>query len=141
MFLVVMAILIFLTTGCSYFQKGEKNTKTPVVAKQDTGPVSLYYDFGDVLIPSELTVDKKSSFVFRAANFSAGVISLKGRVEISSLLGFFSNNMLKDNWKEIASFKSPRSVIMYEKANRYCVINISEKNIYTYVEIWVAPTL
>ncbi|MBW2593389.1 MAG: hypothetical protein JRE58_10405 [Deltaproteobacteria bacterium] len=48
--------------------------------------------------------------------------------------------MQKDNWKEIASFKSPRSVSMYEKANRYCMINLSEKGGYTYVERWVAPT-
>ncbi|OQY05489.1 MAG: hypothetical protein B6I22_07325 [Desulfobacteraceae bacterium 4572_123] len=141
MVLVVMATIVFLATGCSHLPKGEKNTETPVVADQDAGPVPLYYDFGDVLIPSELKVDKKSSFVFRTANFSAGVISLKGRVEVSSLLTFFNSNMQKDNWKEIASFKSPRSVIMYEKANRYCVINISEKNFTTYVEIWVAPTL
>jgi len=65
---------------------------------------------------------------------------LKGRVEVSSLLTFFNNNMQKDNWKEIASFKSPRSVSMYEKANRYCMINLSEKGGYTYVERWVAPT-
>ncbi|MBW1867445.1 MAG: hypothetical protein JRI38_06855 [Deltaproteobacteria bacterium] len=136
-----MATLMLLTTGCSYFQKGEKNTETSAVANQNAGPVPLYYDFGDVLIPSELKLDKKSSFVFRTANFSAGVISLKGRVEVSSLLTFFTNNMQKDNWKEIASFKSPRSVIMYEKANRYCMINLSEKDFYTYVEIWVAPTL
>ena len=140
-FLVVIAALMLLTTGCSHFQKGEKNTETPEVTRQDTGPVPLYYDFGDVLIPSELKIDKKSSFVFRTANFSAGVISLKGRVDVSSLLAFFSSNMQKDNWKEIASFKSPRSVIMYEKTNRYCMINISEKDFYTYVEIWVAPTL
>ncbi|MBW2593169.1 MAG: hypothetical protein JRE58_09270 [Deltaproteobacteria bacterium] len=141
MILVVMATLMLLTTGCSYFQKGEKNTETSAMANQNAGPVPLYYDFGDVLIPSELKLDKKSSFVFRTANFSAGVISLKGRVEVSSLLTFFTNNMQKDNWKEIASFKSPRSVIMYEKANRYCMINLSEKDFYTYVEIWVAPTL
>ena len=137
----IMAAIMLLTTGCSHFQKGDKNTDTPGVVTQDTGPVPLYYDFGDVLIPSELKLDKKASFVFQTTNFSAGVISLKGRVEVSSLLTFFNSNMQKDNWKEIASFKSPRSVIMYEKANRYCVINISEKDFYTYVEIWVAPTL
>lgn len=140
-FLIVMAALLFLTTGCTYFQKDKQHTETPVAVKQDPGRVPLYYDFGDVLIPGELKIDKKSSFVFGAANSSAGVISLKGRVEISSLLSFFSSNMQKDNWKEIAFFKSTRSVIIYEKTNRYCVINISEKQFYTYVEIWVAPTL
>ena len=141
MVLGVMITVMLLTTGCSHFQRGDKNTENMALAQQDSGPVPLYYDFGDVLIPSELKVDKKSSFVFRTANFSAGVISLKGRVDVASLLTFFTSNMQKDNWKEIASFKSPRSVIMYEKANRYCVINISEKDFYTYVEIWVAPTL
>lgn len=141
MVIAILAAAVLLLSGCAYFKNDREGTEAPQAVQQDAGPVPLYYDFGDVLIPSELKIDKKSSFVFRTAAFSAGVISMKGRVDVSSLITFFATNMQKDNWKEIASFKSPRSVVMYEKPNRYCVINITEKDFYTYVEIWVAPTI
>ena len=141
MVIAILAAATLLLSGCAYFKRNQEGTEAPQTVQKDSGPVPLYYDFGDVLIPSELKIDKKTSFVFRTAAFSAGVISLKGRVDVASLINFFANNMQKDNWKEIASFKSPRSVVMYEKPNRYCVINITEKDFYTYVEIWVAPTI
>lgn len=137
----IMAVLFFLITGCAGSKGKKKNSTSRVTKQQDTGPSPLYYDFGDVLIPSELKMDKKSSFVFRTSSFSAGVLSLKGRVEVNSLIDFFNNNMAKDNWREVASFKSPRSVMLYQKENRWCVINIKENDFNTHVEIWVAPTI
>lgn len=137
----IMVVLFFLIAGCAG-SKGKKKSSTPQVTKQqDTGPSPSYYDFGDVLIPSELKMDKKTSFVFRTSSFSAGVLSLKGRVEVNSLIDFFNNNMVKDNWREVASFKSHRSVMLYQKENRWCVINIKENDFNTHVEIWVAPTI
>jgi hypothetical protein len=91
--------------------------------------------------PRQLTVNKKLSFVYRTPGFSAGVLSLKGRVEMNSLLSFFHNNMIKDNWRLVSSFKSMRTIMLFQKENRWCVINITEKDFYTYVEIWVSPTL
>jgi len=137
----IMAALSLLFAGCagSQFNKGSSTSETNM--HKDKGASPLYYDFGDVLLPSELKVDKKSSFVLRTSGFSAGVVALKGRVDGSSLITFFLNNMAKDNWTEVASFKSPRSVMLYQKANRWCVINITEKDLYTYVEVWVAPTI
>lgn len=137
---VVVSALFFLISGCAgtKFKKGASTS--PSTTAEDKGASALYYDFGDVLLPADLKVDKKSSFVIRTSGFSAGVVSLKGRVDGSSLITFFLNNMAKDNWMEVASFKSPRSMMLFQKANRWCVINITEKDFYTYVEVWVAPT-
>jgi hypothetical protein len=101
----------------------------------------LYYDFGDILIPRELKVVKDSSFVFRTPGLSAGVLALKGNVEVNSLITFFETNMAKDNWTPVSSFKSPRSMLLFQKENRWCVINITDESFSTYVEIWVAPTI
>ena len=35
-------------------------------ARKEKGPAPLYYDFGDVLVPQEMKLDKSSSFVFRS---------------------------------------------------------------------------
>jgi hypothetical protein len=59
---------------------------------------------------------------------------------MTSLSAFFENNMSKDNWQPVSSFKSPRTIMLFHKENRWCIINISEKEFSTHVEIWVAPT-
>lgn len=88
-----------------------------------------------------MKVDEKSTFVYRTPAFTSGVLSVKGRVEINSLITFFENNMEKDNWKLISTFKSPRTMMLFQKENRWCVIHIYDKEFSTYSEIWVAPTV
>jgi hypothetical protein len=108
--------------------------------QQGKPPSQKYYDFGDVLVPTELKLDRKSSFIFQTPSMVAGVLALSGRVEMNSLIHFFETNMLKDNWEPVSSFKSVRTIMLYRKENRWCVINISETSFTTDVEIWVAPT-
>jgi hypothetical protein len=48
--------------------------------------------------------------------------------------------MAQDNWRLMSSFKSPRTILFFTKANRSCIINITERSFDTEVEIWVAPT-
>ena len=134
----LMILTAIFLAGCAGSQiKSDDNAKS---ATEGQGSSSLYYDFGDVLVPSELKLEKSGSFVFRTPGLSAGVLSLKGRVEINSLIRFFDVNMAKDNWKLVSSFKSRRSIMLYHKENRWCVINITEEGFYTYAEIWVSPT-
>ena len=136
----IVICLIFLITGCSTLPSERSSSESLEASRQKdkTGP--LYYDFGDVLIPRELKVDRKSSFIYTTSGFSAGVLVLKGRVEIGSLISFFEKNMAKDNWRLISSFKSSRTIMLFQKQNRWCVINITE-GLNTRTEIWVAPTM
>jgi len=129
----------FLISGCATLV-AETDDPSAETAVEDTGPTPIYYDFGDVLIPSELKLQKKHSFVLRTPGLSSGVLSFKGRVEVNSLIAFFESNMSKDNWKPITSFKSPRTIMLYQKENRWCVISIIESDFHTNVEIYVAPT-
>ncbi|MEA3279340.1 MAG: hypothetical protein U9Q38_01895 [Thermodesulfobacteriota bacterium] len=139
--LCITAAFFLLTAGCAGFKSKKGSSTSQTTTQKDKGPSPLYYDFGDVLIPNELKIIKKSSFVYRTPGFSAGVLALSGRVEVSSLIAFFENNMAKDNWRTISSFKSPRTIMVFQKENRWCVINITEKEFNTHVEIWVAPTI
>ena len=105
-------VFFLLIIGCSGL-KQKKNTSTSSFfnKQKEKKSVSLYYDFQDVLVPGELKVDKKGSFVYRTSGFSAGVLVLTGRVELGSLIAFFENNMAKDNWRPLSSFKFPRATI------------------------------
>jgi hypothetical protein len=137
----IMIMAAFLVSSCSALQKKDKATAPSSEKKTDKQAVALYYDFGDVLVPKELKVDKNASFIYRTAGFSAGVLVLKGRIESASLIDFFENNMVKDNWKIISSFKSERTMMLFQKENRWCVISIKDETFNTRVEIWVAPTI
>ena len=138
---LLFVFMIFL--GCVRSKTSAKSSERPrpAASKRDKAPAPLYYDFEDVLVPSELKVDKKRSFIYHAPDFTAGVLVLTGRVEVNSLIRFFDNNMAKDNWHLASSFKSPRTIMFFNKPNRGCIINITEKQFKTEVEIWVAPTM
>ena len=140
-FIGISAVFFLIISGCAGLKSKKSGPKAQVTTPKVKGPSPLYYDFGDVLIPNELKVNKKASFVYTSSGFSAGVLTLSGRVEISSLIAFFESNMQKDNWRIISSFKSPRTIMLFQKESRWCVINITEKYCKTHVEVWVAPTI
>ena len=134
----VAAALLILVLGSCASQKGS-SIDASVENADPKAP--LYYDFGDVLVPREMKVDKNASFVFRTPGLSAGVLAMKGRVDGHSLIQFFENNMANDNWSLVSAFKSYRNIMLFKKENRWCVINITEKKLSTYLEIWVSPTV
>ncbi len=136
-----LIICFICFTGCIGTEINIKGNSSSSEKQKDLGPIPFYHDFGDVLIPGELKVDNKSTFIYRTNDFSAGVLVLKGRVELKSLISFFENNMLKDNWKMVSSIKSQRTMLFFRKTNRSCVMILDERDFNTHVEIWVAPTI
>jgi hypothetical protein len=139
---VMMIAALFLFSGCSALKSKKSSSQTGSAGQATVAkPKTTYYDFGDILLPSELKIVKEDSFVFRTPGLAAGVLSLKGRVEINSLINFFENKMPVDGWQAISSFKAPRTMMLYKKQARWCVISITEGQLSTRVEIWVAPTV
>ena len=131
----IMALLL-LVAACS---STPKTTDGSDAKEKDDKSVPLYYDFGDVLIPRELELDVNSSFVYHTSGFTAGILAFKSKAELGSMVNFFENNMAKDNWQAVGMFKSPRTLLLFQKENRWCVINITDNRWDTLVEIWVAP--
>ena len=136
LFMGSMVVLLFLLAACS---STPKTTDGSEAREKDEKNAPLYYDFGDVLVPRELKLNAKSSFVYQTTGFTAGVLVFESKVERVSLIEFFDNNMTKDNWQAVSSFKSPRTLMIFQKENRWCVINITDDSWDTMVEIWVAP--
>jgi len=133
--LIAIFFFIFMA-GCASLRSG--STSAAALAR-DKGKMPTYHDFNDVLIPPGYKVDKKSTFVFQTPGFSAGVMVFKGKIKLDFLVKFFNKNMSDDNWRLVSSFKSPRTLLIYNKENRWCVINISISD--SKVEVWLAPTM
>lgn len=132
----IMAALMLLSVACS---STPKTTDGSEAREKDEKNAPLYYDFEDVLIPRDLKLNTKSSFVYHTSGLTAGVLVFTSKVDRSSLIQFFENNMAKDNWQAVSSFNSPRTLLVFQKETRWCVINITDNNWDTLVEIWAAP--
>jgi len=136
----LLLVAVSCVVGCTTTGLTQKQeTPTPTVEKKE--PVAVYYDFKDVLVPEELKIDEDATVIISTPGLTSGVLALRGRVEKQSLFNFFHINMIKDNWNIVSQIKSPKiTMLVFRKVNRWAVVNIRENDIYTYVEIGVAPT-
>lgn len=132
-------IMIIGLAGCSTLG-GSNGESSGDGAPQ---PTNLYRDFKDILVPGELKVDEKRTYIVQGPGLTTGILTLKGYVQRDSLIDFFKSAMARDNWTELASFKSPSkdtsSILVFQKADRTAIINIHEEAFNTFVEIAVAP--
>jgi len=67
------------------------------------------YYLDDVRIPNELNYKPDESMVYETTKFKAGVLRFsKWRLDVQSLIEFFTYNMVKDNWTFVNMFKGKR---------------------------------
>jgi len=134
-------MIMTFTAGCSALKRRDGSTAGEDGSASAPTSNDIYLDFDDVLIPENMPRDKDRTFVFRIGALTAGVLVLKGRVPPDKLIDFFEGNMSRDNWRAVSSFRSPRSLLIYEKEERWCIITITEDDFdhKTRVEIWLSP--
>jgi hypothetical protein len=132
--LFFLLFTVILASGCN----GMPFTKSDADVPQ---PLTTRHTFEDIAVPSELKIDEGQSFVFETAAFKAGTLYFTGYVDVDSLKNYFVENMPKDGWRLKSIFRFPKIVLLYEKSNKVCIIEIFEKTFMTQVEIWVAPVV
>jgi hypothetical protein len=125
-----MAAVFF---SCAAFEKDTAQKVSPPKRLADN------YEFEDVLIPRELDLDKDGSFIYRSEGLKAGLLRFAGRVEMNSLMQFFANNLPKDGWRLVSQFRSPQSLMLFQKGNRMCVVAIEDADFRTFTDVWVVP--
>ena len=144
MVLLLVVLLGLAWMGCSTTvkerQRGQPVTEATGEAKAEGEGMGKYY-LDDVRIPSELNYKPSKSFVYETAKFKAGILYFtKWRLDVSSLIDFFTYNMEKDNWKLVNSFKGKESFLNFSKPDKTCFVKIKEKwTGTTIVEIQVGP--
>ena len=114
-----MALLMLLAVAC---QSTPRTTDGAAAREKDEKNAPLYYDFEDVLVPRDLKLQTDASFVYHASGVTAGVLIFTSKVERRSLIQFFENNMAKDNWQAVSSFKSPRTLLLFQKKSPCCSV-------------------
>ncbi len=135
---ILLACLLLLVASCASKQPGGNGSPTdPTITP--SGPANYYHDFDDILVPRDMELVPGSSFVLETPGVKAGMLVFKGRVDPVSLTTFFTNNMLKDGWHMSSSFRYQRTIMVFTKQDRDCIINIHDGRFSTEMEIWIAP--
>lgn len=145
----IVFICFFLIAGCAARQSPPPNPVTappgaspggPSQPTSNAGPHPNFYDFPDVPVPSELSRYDSDSFVFQSGQLKAGLMVLRGaRVEVASVISFFQMAMPREGWKPKGGFSSGRTLLIFEKPDKTCVIILHASTIYTWVDVYVAP--
>lgn len=134
--MVAMAIAVLallMVASCAMFEKSP--------AKPETAPKKLpdLREFGDVLIPREMDIDKESSVIQNRDGANVGVLHLNGRIEQNSLIRYFQNNMANEGWRQVGQFRSPQSLMIFQKGRRMAVIVVEDSDFETFADVWVVP--
>lgn len=137
----VLTIAMLLMPACAPKHHGSPEVPPPQVAQEtrNTESAIFHHGFDDILVPREMELQPRLSFIFEGPQVKAGVLVFKGRVDPVSLTNFFVNNMLKDGWQLSSSFKYRRTILVFTKPDRDCIINIIDDRFSTTLEIWIAP--
>ena len=64
-FAIILSVSLLFFTGCGLFKTKTKSPSSNIQKPADKGPAPLYYDFGDVLIPGELKVNKEGIYAIK----------------------------------------------------------------------------
>jgi hypothetical protein len=131
--LSTVGLVLLVIASCSMFDKGPAKPEAAAKKLPDVR------EFDDVLIPREMDIDKGSSAIYRREGMSAGLLRLSGRVEMNSLMRYFQNNMANEGWRPISQFRSPQSLMIFQKGNRMAVIAIEDADFQTLADVWVVP--
>ncbi len=153
--LFVCFLVMVLCSGCGTTGKGSAPPPNPMGQSSDLAPgstsppppllppassQSLVFDFPDVPVPQELSRIDGESFVFQSGPLVVGLMTLRGtHVDVQSIINFYKIAMPRENWKPRGGFNAKKTVLIFEKPDKTCVINVYEKLFRTYVEVYVAP--
>ncbi len=86
-----------------------------------------------------MSIVTDDSYVFQSGPLKAGLLVMRGRVDLTSVINFFQMALPREGWKPRGGFRYRRSVLVFEKPDKTCVINIYSSTFFTYAEIYVAP--
>ena len=133
-FLLAIAIMAFISTACAPAGSGSSTA--------EGGTAGYYYgDFDDVPIPREMKPEKEATVLHTSSGVKVGTQSFAGGVEIVSLNKAMTGYMTHEGWILISSLRGQRSILVFEKPDRLCVIHSFDGSFSTTMQIFVTPKI
>jgi hypothetical protein len=119
-------LILFLFAQWALVGCASTSPKGGGAASPETALKASFSGFEDVMIPSDISVDRKKSQVYSAGKFKVGLLTFKGRVEPDSLADFFQTNLPRNGWKLMTNLKDRAQTLIFLRDERVCMITISE---------------
>lgn len=129
--------ILFLAVLCLGLSAGCAN----MFASSDEAAPYYYGEFEDVPIPGELSGPKETTIITTPGGVKTGLQIYKGRVEVGSLNNAMTGYMLREGWVLRSSTRGSRSLLLFEKLDRFCTIYIVDGLLSTEMQIYVSPKL
>lgn len=128
---------LLLLYGCQSFNQTAEEQDFVV----ETPVLGSYLDFEDVQVPRGLKLDRKRSYVYQTESIKTGVLSFNTSRTAVEILADFEENMPRDNWVLVSSFKFHKNILLYHKATKNCLIIVESRpnRAGVKVEIWLSP--
>lgn len=141
-FLAASALLV-LTAGCSTFSSSQPDTggMATVATNSTLSQASATYDFQDIGVPSEMSLQNDKSFIMQTPQVKAGTLVYTGWVDPLSLFDYYRDSMPQDGWEPLSHFKYGHFLFVFQKPEKVCVIRINKGRFSTQLDIWVSPSM
>ena len=93
------ALSLLLLSACALFEKGP--------AKPEPQRLPDQREFDDVMVPRDMDIDREASAIYRRDGASIGILRMSGRIELSSLMRYFQNNLGNEGWRQVSVMRAP----------------------------------
>ena len=138
-FILFVLAAVILCAGCasdgSFSNPFETATPTP-------GGNYYFGEFSDVPIPNDMSESSGDTFVTaHQSGIKSGVQKFSGRVDAISLIKTMRRNMADHGWVLRSLLRSTESVLVFEKPEKICSIQISDGTFSTSMRIFLSPRL
>ena len=144
--LMLILPILMISSGCTTLSPEDSaaDSGQPQIQAAEEPTYEPYHPsgFDNLLIPGELTWNRKDSTVINTDSFAGGILNFTGRVEVNSLTEFFINTMKKNGWTLKGSLRSEDVLLAFTRAGGTCLIKIRAGGIAkaTSVDVYVSSS-
>lgn len=132
---IIFVVALFLG-GCAGTPFASKQQSQ--VGDESLPPVSGFADdIQDIALPTTMEWDRSKSMTIKTESFRGGVWRYKGSVEVISLKDYMIRSMQDNKWKLVGETTSKDIMLAFVKANKNCMMVISEEAFKTILTLYV----
>lgn len=136
----ILACTLMAMQGCSGSSLSIPN---PFEPDPPSNVNEVYYgEFPSVPIPKDMSEVAKYTAVMQAPDGSkTGLQIFEGRLDRQSLVTAMVHNMNRQGWQLRSIFRAQRSILLFDKGDRNCIVAVTDSSNLATMEVWVAARL
>ena len=137
--LFIICLTLLLPLGCA----SDGSFVNPFESSEpSTGAAYFFSEFTDVPIPNDMKESRGDTYIsFAATGVKCGVQLFKGNLDIVALMNAMRRNLSEQGWVLRALLRSQESMLVFEKPDRICAIQITDGSISTHMRIFMSSKL